>query len=87
VLSQTESRGWGLIAKEDLAENALVIEYCGEMIDDEECTRRLNETEITGKKVSGTELKVAATHARSQEGMQARYFLFQPAHSCDEGHA
>jgi len=46
----TESRGWGLIAKEDLAEGALVIEYCGEMIDDEECTRRLNETEVTGKK-------------------------------------
>jgi SET domain-containing protein len=46
----TESRGWGLIAKEDLPEGQLVIEYCGEMINDAECTRRLNETEITGKK-------------------------------------
>ena len=47
---QTDGRGFGLVAKEDIAEGSLVIEYCGEMITDEECTRRLNETQITGNK-------------------------------------
>ena len=46
----TAKRGWGLIAKEDIPAGALIIEYIGEMIDDEECTRRLNETLKTGKK-------------------------------------
>lgn len=44
------SRGFGLVAKEDIPAGGLIIEYCGEMITDAECTRRLNETELTGNK-------------------------------------
>jgi len=45
----TENRGFGLVAKEDLAADSLVIEYCGEIITEDEMTRRLNETMETGK--------------------------------------
>lgn len=78
---QTESRGWGLIAKEDISEGSLIIEYCGEMINDEECTRRLNETEVTGKKdyyffKLGNDL-VSSTDKNARDGggrgMRVRY--------------
>lgn len=38
---KTENAGWGLMAEEDLKEGQFVIEYCGEVIDEQECDRRL----------------------------------------------
>lgn len=40
---KTESRGWGLKALEDIKKGQFVIEYVGELIDDEEFRRRIEE--------------------------------------------
>lgn len=37
----TGARGWGLRATEDIKKGAFVVEYVGELIDDEECKKRL----------------------------------------------
>ena len=39
----TGSRGWGLRAKEPIKNGTFVVEYVGELIDDQECNRRLEE--------------------------------------------
>ena len=39
----TVQRGWGLRTEEDIKKGMFVIEYVGEIIDDEECNRRLAE--------------------------------------------
>jgi histone-lysine N-methyltransferase NSD2 len=39
----TAGRGWGLKALEDIKKGQFVVEYVGELIDEEECERRLNE--------------------------------------------
>jgi histone-lysine N-methyltransferase NSD1 len=38
---QTSTRGWGLYASSDIKKGEFVNEYVGELIDDEECKRRL----------------------------------------------
>ncbi|CAG2100211.1 unnamed protein product [Medioppia subpectinata] len=38
---KTESAGWGLKADEDIKKGQFVIEYVGELIDEDECERRL----------------------------------------------
>lgn len=42
---RTESRGWGLVAKRDLKEAELVVEYVGELINNEEMRRRIAQKE------------------------------------------
>ena len=39
----TVQRGWGLRTQEDIKKGAFVVEYVGEIIDEEECSRRLEE--------------------------------------------
>lgn len=38
---KTKNAGWGLMAMEDIKEGQFVIEYVGEVIEQEECDRRL----------------------------------------------
>lgn len=38
---RTEGKGWGLVSKEDLKEGQLVVEYVGELINNEEMRRRI----------------------------------------------
>eukprot|EP00475_Leptophrys_vorax_P011385 TRINITY_DN17916_c0_g1_i1.p1 TRINITY_DN17916_c0_g1~~TRINITY_DN17916_c0_g1_i1.p1 ORF type:complete len:904 (-),score=191.04 TRINITY_DN17916_c0_g1_i1:360-2681(-) len=45
---KTENRGYGAIAKEDIPAGSLVIEYCGELIDEETRNRRLMEMQEVG---------------------------------------
>lgn len=40
---KTDSAGWGLVAQQDISKGQFVIEYVGELIDEEECERRLKE--------------------------------------------
>lgn len=40
-VSLTKDRGWGLIAAEDIKSHTFIIEYCGELIDEDEKQRRL----------------------------------------------
>lgn len=42
---RTENRGWGLIAKQDLKEGDLVVEYVGELINNAEMRQRIEEKE------------------------------------------
>ncbi|XP_035232883.1 histone-lysine N-methyltransferase NSD2-like [Stegodyphus dumicola] len=44
----TESRGWGLKAMEDIKGGHFVIEYIGDLIDEEECNRRIEEKQACG---------------------------------------
>lgn len=37
-----ESKGWGLVAREDIARHTFIIEYVGEIIDRKELTKRFN---------------------------------------------
>lgn len=39
----TGTRGWGLITEQDVKKGSFVIEYVGELIDEHECNRRLEE--------------------------------------------
>lgn len=39
----TGSRGWGLKAMQDIKEGTFIVEYVGELIDEKECNRRLDE--------------------------------------------
>lgn len=43
----TVQRGWGLRTQQDIEKGAFVIEYVGEIIDEEECKRRLEEKTIS----------------------------------------
>jgi hypothetical protein len=42
-LFQTFDKGWGLFSNESLSTNQFILEYCGELIDNEECERRIME--------------------------------------------
>ncbi|XP_032348385.1 LOW QUALITY PROTEIN: histone-lysine N-methyltransferase NSD2, partial [Camelus ferus] len=47
---RTDGKGWGLVAKRDIRKGEFVIEYVGELIDEEECMariRRAHENDIT----------------------------------------
>lgn len=44
----TENRGWGLKSLEDIKEGHFVIEYVGDLIDEEECERRIEEKQAIG---------------------------------------
>ena len=44
---KTKSAGWGLMALEDIKKGHFVIEYMGEIIDEEECDRRLKKIAST----------------------------------------
>lgn len=41
-VSTSDGRGWGLVAHSDIKKGDFVNEYVGELIDDEECKRRLD---------------------------------------------
>ncbi|CAI9116495.1 OLC1v1017657C1 [Oldenlandia corymbosa var. corymbosa] len=47
-LFQTEGRGWGLLADEDIKAGQFVIEYCGEVISLEEAKQRVQSYESEG---------------------------------------
>lgn len=42
-VDSTHQKGWGLFTEENIAENEFIIEYIGELIDTEECQRRIRE--------------------------------------------
>ncbi|XP_015919381.2 uncharacterized protein [Parasteatoda tepidariorum] len=44
----TDNRGWGLKAKEDIKCGQFVIEYVGDLIDEEECERRTKQKQMVG---------------------------------------
>jgi len=50
---QTEGRGFGLALAEDAAPGDLIIEYCGEVIDDDELNRRLESHHASGYDIKG----------------------------------
>ncbi|XP_052771657.1 histone-lysine N-methyltransferase NSD2-like isoform X2 [Mya arenaria] len=45
---KTEGRGWGLKAMADIKKGAFVNEYVGDLVDEEECKRRLEKAHETG---------------------------------------
>jgi hypothetical protein len=45
---KTEEMGWGVKALEDIKQGQLVVEFVGEVIDDEECGRRMGHQKATG---------------------------------------
>jgi SET domain-containing protein len=48
-LCQTEGRGWGVRCVQPLHANDLIVEYCGEVIDQDESDRRLAEMKTRGE--------------------------------------
>ena len=50
VIKWTGTRGFGMYAKEDIKTDDLIIEYCGEIIDQTECDRRMREMCASGAK-------------------------------------
>lgn len=46
---KTKERGWGLKALQDIKKGQFVIEYVGELIDEEECEKRLKNKHETSE--------------------------------------
>ncbi|GFR22149.1 histone-lysine N-methyltransferase NSD2 [Trichonephila clavata] len=44
----TSTKAWGLQCLEDIKKGHFVIEYCGDLIDEEECERRIKQMQETG---------------------------------------
>ncbi|KAG8190300.1 hypothetical protein JTE90_012588 [Oedothorax gibbosus] len=44
----TETRGWGLKLMEDIKKGTFIAEYCGDLIDEEEMNRRIQQKQLVG---------------------------------------
>eukprot|EP00899_Mesostigma_viride_P015997 jgi/Mesvir1/24399/Mv11067-RA.1 len=79
-LVTTDGRGWGMVADADIEPGTFIIEYCGEVISDDEAARRVEDYEERGitdhyiLTLSGSE--VIDAYAK---GSDARFIN----HSCD----
>lgn len=76
---KTKSAGWGLVAQEDIKEGQFVIEYCGEVIDEKECDKRLKKIASTQSNFYFLTLDKDLFIDAGPKGNLARFMN----HSCD----
>ena len=76
---RTEDRGWGLLALEDIPKGRFVIEYVGEVINEDELQARMESKERSTKHLYYLSLDGKDTIDASRKGNLARFIN----HSCE----